>query len=161
MSKSAQVDKQFGSISTGLSAFTAPAAVSNIADGSAMAVTVAQLVGGVISATPTAARNITLPATSAFFTAFPNVKAGDHLDFSVVNLATITADTLTLVAADGSTTTVGVMATAYVAAGQTASGRYRIHVATVVEATPNSYSGNITSVPPLVPTGTLVVSRLS
>ena len=69
---------------------------TNIADGGSMAFTPAALLSGIVTATPTAGRNIQLP-TGAALDAASEFAIGDSFDFSLVTLAafalTITVNT--------------------------------------------------------------------
>lgn len=72
--------------------------VANIADGAAMTFTAAQLLGGIVTATPTEARNLQAPTAAALVAA---VDAGNDVglgfEFTVINLAGAThALTLTV-----------------------------------------------------------------
>lgn len=84
-------------------------APTNIADGGSMAFTAASLLGGIVTATPTAGRNIQLP-TGAALDAASEFAINDSFDWSLITLAafalTITVNTnMTIVgsAATGAT----------------------------------------------------------
>jgi hypothetical protein len=87
---------------------------TNIADGGSMAFTPAALLSGIVTATPTAGRNIQLP-TGAALDAASEFAIGDSFDFSVVTLAafalTITVNTnVTIVGAPATAGTSGAAA---------------------------------------------------
>jgi hypothetical protein len=87
---------------------------TNIADGGSMAFTPAALLSGIVTATPTAGRNIQLP-TGAALDAASEFAIGDSFDFSVVTLAafalTITVNTnVTIVGAPATAATAGAAA---------------------------------------------------
>jgi hypothetical protein len=89
-------------------------APTNIADGGAMAFTAASLLGGIVTATPTAGRNVQLP-TGAALDAVAEFAIGDSIDFSLVTLAafalTITVNTgVTIVGAPATAGTAGAAA---------------------------------------------------
>lgn len=86
------------------------AAPTNIADGGSMAFTAASLLGGIVTATPTAGRNVQLPTGTALDAA-SEFAIGDSIDWSLITLAafalTITANTghtIVGAAATGATT---------------------------------------------------------
>ena len=84
---------------------------TNIADGGSMAFTPAALLSGIVTATPTAGRNIQLP-TGAALDAASEFAIGDSFDFSLVTLAafalTITVNTgVTIVGAPATAGTSG------------------------------------------------------
>ena len=86
-------------------------APTNIADGGAMAFTAASLLGGIVTATPTASRNVQLP-TGAALDAVSEFAIGDSIDFSLITLAafalTITVNTgVTIVGAPATAATAG------------------------------------------------------
>ena len=93
-------------------------APADIADGGSMVVTAAQLLTSIITATPTAGRNIQLP-TGAALDAATEWAIDDSFDFSVITLA---AFALTLTVNTG-VTIVGGAATG---AGAGAAARFRI-----------------------------------
>lgn len=87
---------------------------TNIADGGSMAFTPAALLSGIVTATPTAGRNIQLP-TGAALDAASEFAIGDSFDFSLVTLAafalTITVNTnVTIVGAPATAGTSGAAA---------------------------------------------------
>lgn len=89
-------------------------APTNIADGGAMAFTAASLLGGIVTATPTAGRNVQLP-TGAALDLVSEFAIGDSIDFSLVTLAafalTITVNTgVTIVGAPATAATAGAAA---------------------------------------------------
>ena len=86
-------------------------APTNIADGGSMAFTAASLLGGIVTATPTAGRNVQLP-TGAALDAASEFAIGDSIDFSLITLAafalTITVNTgVTIVGAPATAATAG------------------------------------------------------
>ena len=83
-------------------------APANIADGGSMIATAANVLTGIITATPTASRNIQLP-TGANLDLATEWAIGDSFDFSVITLA---AFALTITVNTGITTIVGSAATA-------------------------------------------------
>lgn len=87
---------------------------TNIADGGSMAFTPAALLSGIVTATPTAGRNIQLPTGAAIDLA-SEFAIGDSFDFSLVTLAafalTITVNTgVTIVGAPATAGTSGAAA---------------------------------------------------
>jgi len=93
-------------------------APANIADGAAMAATAANVLTGIITATPTAGRDIQLP-TGASLDLATEWAIGDSFDFSVITLAAF-ALTLTV---NTNVTIVGAAATAGTSG---ASARFRL-----------------------------------
>ena len=86
-------------------------APTNIADGGAMAFTAASLLNGIVTATPTASRNVQLP-TGAALDLVSEFAINDSIDFSVVTLAafalTVTVNTgVTIVGAAATAATTG------------------------------------------------------
>ena len=86
-------------------------APTNIADGGAMSFTAASLLGGIVTATPTAGRNVQLP-TGAALDLVSEFMVNDSIDFSVVTLAafalTITVNTgVTIVGSPATAATAG------------------------------------------------------
>lgn len=86
-------------------------APTNIADGGSMAFTPAALLSGIVTATPTASRNIQLP-TGAALDAASEFAIGDSFDFSLLTLAafalTVTVNTgVTIVGAAATAGTAG------------------------------------------------------
>lgn len=78
-------------------------AVSNITDGASMAITAAQLLNGIVTATPTAARGLAAPAAADIIAAVtPATATGTGFEFTVINLAAAT-HALTLGVATGTT----------------------------------------------------------
>ena len=79
-------------------AFGKGVAVTNIADGASMTFTAANLLTGIITATPTEARNLQAPTASALITAVDaDNETGLGFEFTVINLAGAThALTLTV-----------------------------------------------------------------
>ena len=76
-----------------------------------MAFTAASLLGGIVTATPTAGRNVQLP-TGAALDAVSEFAIGDSIDFSLITLAafalTITVNTgVTIVGAPATAATAG------------------------------------------------------
>ncbi len=87
---------------------------TNITDGGSMAFTAASLLSGIVTATPTAGRNVQLP-TGAVLDAASEFAIGDSFDFSLVTLAafalTITVNTnVTIVGAPATAGTAGAAA---------------------------------------------------
>jgi hypothetical protein len=77
--------------------------VTNIADGASMAFVAADLLAGIITATPTAARNLSVPTAATIIAAInPATATGIGLEFTVINLASAT-HALTLAVATGTT----------------------------------------------------------
>jgi hypothetical protein len=77
--------------------------VNNIADGASMAFTAANLLAGIITATPTAARGLAAPAAADLIAAVtPLTATGIGFEFTVINLAPAT-HALTLGVATGTT----------------------------------------------------------
>jgi hypothetical protein len=67
---------------------TVKRAANTVTDGGSMAITAAQLVtDGIVSATPTQARNIQAPTAADILALLPNYKVGDSFEFSLINLA--------------------------------------------------------------------------
>ena len=93
-------------------------APANIADGGSMAATAANLLTSIITATPTASRDIQLP-TGAALDAATQWAIDDSFDFSVITLA---AFALTLTVNTGVT----IVGSAATGAGSGAAARYRI-----------------------------------
>ena len=78
-------------------------AVNNIADGGSMAITAAQLLNGIVTATPTAARGLAAPTAASLIAAVtPATATGIGFEFTVINLASAT-HVLTLGVATGTT----------------------------------------------------------
>jgi hypothetical protein len=92
-------------------------APANIADGGSMAATAANVLTGIITATPTASRDIQLP-TGANLDLATEWAIGDSFDFSVITLAAY-ALTLTV------NTNVTIVGSAATAATAGASARFR------------------------------------
>jgi hypothetical protein len=92
-------------------------APANIADGGSMAATAANVLTGIITATPTASRDIQLP-TGANLDLATEWAIGDSFDFSVITLAAF-ALTLTV------NTNVTIVGSAATAATSGASARFR------------------------------------
>lgn len=89
-------------------------APTDIADGAAMAFTAASLLGGIVTATPTEARNIQFP-TGTVLDAASEFAVGDSFDFSLITLAafalTVTVNTgVTIVGAAATAGTSGAAA---------------------------------------------------
>ena len=84
-------------------AFGKGVAVTNIADGASMTFTAANLLSGIITATPTAARDLQAPTASALITAVDaTTETGLGFEFTVINLASAT-HVLTLTVNTGTT----------------------------------------------------------
>ena len=79
-------------------AFGKGVAVTNIADGASMTFTAANLLSGIVTATPTEARNLQAPTASALITAVDaTTETGLGFEFTIINLAAAThALTLTV-----------------------------------------------------------------
>lgn len=90
--------------------------VNNIADGGSMAFTAAQLLAGIVTATPTTARTLSAPTAATLIAAVtPLTSTGIGFEFTVINLAGAT-HALTLGTATGTTivgsTTIGAASSA-------------------------------------------------
>lgn len=84
-------------------AFGKGVAVTNIADGASMTFTAANLLTGIITATPTEARDLQAPTASALITAVDaDTETGLGFEFTVINLASAT-HALTLTVNTGTT----------------------------------------------------------
>ena len=84
-------------------AFGKGVAVTNIADGASMTFTAANLLSGIVTATPTEARNIQAPTASALITAVDaDTETGLGFEFTIINLASAT-HALTLTVNTGTT----------------------------------------------------------
>ena len=84
-------------------AFGKGVAVTNIADGGSMTFTAANLLSGIITATPTEARNLQAPTAEALITAVDaTTETGLGFEFTVINLAAAT-HALTLTVNTGTT----------------------------------------------------------
>jgi hypothetical protein len=84
-------------------AFGKGVAVTNIADGASMTFTAANLLSGIVTATPTEARNIQAPTASALITAVDaDTETGLGFEFTIINLAGAT-HALTLTVNTGTT----------------------------------------------------------
>jgi carbonic anhydrase/acetyltransferase-like protein (isoleucine patch superfamily) len=84
-------------------AFGKGVAVTNIADGASMTFTAANLLSGIVTATPTEARNLQAPTASALITAVDaDTETGLGFEFTVINLAANT-HALTLTVNTGTT----------------------------------------------------------
>ena len=69
--------------------------------------TAAQVLNGIILATPTAAASYTLPTVALLEAALPSANVGNTVDFVIVNLASNSSYDITLVAGTGWTITGG------------------------------------------------------
>lgn len=77
--------------------------VNNIADGASMAFTAAQLLAGIVTATPTTGRGLAAPAAADLIAAVtPLTATGIGFEFTVINLAP-TTHALTMGVATGTT----------------------------------------------------------
>lgn len=77
--------------------------INDIADGASMAFTAANLLDGIVTATPTAARDLTAPTAASIIAAVtPATPVGQSFEFTVINLAA-TTHALTLAVATGTT----------------------------------------------------------
>ena len=84
-------------------AFGKGVAVTNIADGASMTFTAANLLSGIVTATPTEARNIQAPTASELITAVDaDTETGLGFEFTIINLAGAT-HALTLTVNTGTT----------------------------------------------------------
>jgi hypothetical protein len=84
-------------------AFGKGVAVTNIADGASMTFTAANLLSGIVTATPTEARNLQAPTASALITAVDaTTETGLGFEFTIINLAAAT-HALTLTVNTGTT----------------------------------------------------------
>jgi hypothetical protein len=84
-------------------AFGKGVAVTNIADGASMTFTAANLLSGIVTATPTEARNIQAPTASALITAVDaDTETGLGFEFTIINLASA-SHALTLTVNTGTT----------------------------------------------------------
>jgi hypothetical protein len=84
-------------------AFGKGVAVTNIADGASMAFTAANLLSGIVTATPTEARNLQAPTADALITAVDaDTETGLGFEFTIINLASAT-HALTLTVNTGTT----------------------------------------------------------
>lgn len=102
---------------------TVKKAANTVTDGGSMAITAAQAVtDGIVSATPTQARNIQAPTASAILALMPNYKAGDTFEVTIINLAAST-HALTLTVNTGTT----IVGSATISAAS--SGTYLVRVA--------------------------------
>jgi hypothetical protein len=103
-------------------------AVSNIADGASMAITAAQLLNGIVTATPTTGRGLAVPTAASLIEAVtPATATGIGFEFTVINLAGAT-HALTLGVADGTT----IVGSVTIAAASSATFVARIASATTV-----------------------------
>jgi hypothetical protein len=63
-------------------------AVTDVADGGSMAITAAQLLNGIVTATPTTGRTIAAPTAATLIAAVtPDTPVGTGFEFTVINLA--------------------------------------------------------------------------
>ena len=96
--------------------------VTNIADGASMAFVAADLLAGIITATPTQARGLAAPTAATIIAAVnPATATGIGLEFTVINLASAT-HALTLGTATGTT----IVGSATIAAASSATFVARI-----------------------------------
>jgi len=96
--------------------------VNNIADGASMAITAAQLLAGIVTATPTTGRTVSAPEATALVAAIQPITAtGLGFEFVVINLASAT-HALTLGTATGTT----IVGSATIAAASSATFVARI-----------------------------------
>jgi hypothetical protein len=96
--------------------------VNNIADGASMAFTAAQLLAGIVTATPTTARGLAAPTAATIIAAVtPATAVGSGYEFTVINLAGAT-HALTLGVATGTT----IVGSATIAAASSATFVARI-----------------------------------
>jgi hypothetical protein len=103
--------------------------VTPAAKSTSATLTAAEVLTGLITGNQAAAgaATYTMPLgtslESALRAAVPNLEADDSFEFSVVNISTVAAETITLAANTG-VTVVGDMTVAAVAVGDTSSGRF-------------------------------------
>jgi hypothetical protein len=96
-------DMNIGDDAYVMGAFGKGVAVTNIADGASMTFTAANLLSGIITATPTEARNLQAPLASALITAVDaGTDTGLGFEFTIINLASAT-HALTLTVNTGTT----------------------------------------------------------
>lgn len=102
---------------------TVKKAANTVTDGGSMVITAAQAVtDGIVSATPTQARNIQAPTAAAIIALLPNYKVGDTFEVTIINLAASTY-ALTLTVNTGTT----IVGSATISAAS--SGTYLVRVA--------------------------------
>jgi hypothetical protein len=102
--------------------------IANIADGASMIFTAANLLESIITATPTAARNLQAPLAADIITAVDaNDESGIGFEFTIINLASAT-HALTLTVNTGTT----IVGSATIAAASSASFIARIAGAATV-----------------------------
>ena len=102
--------------------------VNDIADGASMTFTAANLLAGIVSATPTTARNLQAPTAATPIAAVtPLTATGVGFEFTVINLASAT-HALTLGTATGTT----IVGSATIAAASSATFIARIASGTTV-----------------------------
>lgn len=102
--------------------------VNDITDGSSMAFTAAQLLAGIVTATPTTARTLSAPTAATIIAAItPATALGIGLEFTVINLAAST-HALTLGTATGTT----IVGSATIAAASSATFVARVASDTTV-----------------------------
>lgn len=98
-------------------------AANTVTDGGSMVISAAQAVtDGIVSATPTQARNIQAPTATAIIALLPNYKVGDTFEVTIINLAASTY-ALTLTVNTGTT----IVGSATISAAS--SGTYLVRVA--------------------------------
>jgi hypothetical protein len=103
-------------------------AAATVTDGGSMAITATQLLDGIVSATPTQARDISAPTAATLIAAVDaDTKVGLGFEFTVINLAAIT-HALTLTGATGTT----IVGSATIAAASSATFVARIASDTTV-----------------------------
>jgi hypothetical protein len=76
--------------------------INNIADGASMAISAAHVVAGVVTATPTTARNIQAPTAALLLTALAGETVGDSVEVTIINLSPSAAN-MTLTVNTGTT----------------------------------------------------------
>lgn len=62
--------------------------INNVTDGASMSASAANILAGVITATPTTARNVQIDTAAHIIAAVSGMAAGNYIEFTVVNLAT-------------------------------------------------------------------------
>lgn len=91
----------FGSVTTDgtvkAQLLTQQRAVNNIADGASMTFTAAHTLAGIVTATPTTARNIQAPTGASVIAALAGETVGDSIEVTIINLSASAANmTLTV-----------------------------------------------------------------
>jgi hypothetical protein len=76
--------------------------VNNITDGGSMAISAANALAGIVTSTPTTARNIQAPTATSLLSAMAGEATGDCFEVTIINLSA-SAATLTLTVNTGTT----------------------------------------------------------